>query len=439
MADRQFYEQFAKTPEGRGLLRAIRFAEGTGQTDKAYTTLFGGGQFSDLSRHPERVINTPNYSSAAAGAYQFMPGTWEGVSKQLGLKGFSPREQDVGALAKARERLMSLGGLAVLKEEGLSNRVLAALAPEWASLPTLSGASYYGQPVKSAKDIQKVYSQYAAAAPSVVQRVQTPAAVQAPAASQAPASSGSNKADLFRNTMKLIQGVFGSVAPGGSSSKSDQYFDLAMAYDATGDEETAAQLYEAALGSDMVPATTSRASNLLSSVLPMILESTLTDLQQTGDKTATANPPAASSPKRPELSQMVGRVGSVIDPSKDVFETTGPHLDARVIKGGTGYVNPETWRTGLTQLYIGGKPLYAKNGTEFVRNYEISSGFGPRPVPVAGASTNHLGIDIPAEIGTSLEWRGPGKLVKGKGFVDIDTTDERGNPYTVRLLHMTPD
>lgn len=433
MADRQFYEQFAKTPAGRGLLRAIRFAEGTGQTDKAYTTLFGGGQFSDLSRHPDKVVNTPRYSSAAAGAYQFMPGTWEEVSQNLSLKGFSPAEQDIGALYKARQRLMNLGGLAVLEKEGLSNRVLAALAPEWASFPTLSGKSYYGQPVKSAKDIQNVYSQYAAAAPSVAQKTQTPAA------SPAPASSGGSKADMFRNTMKLIQGIFGSVAPGGSSSKSDQYFDLAMAYDATGDEETAAQLYEAALGSDMVPATTSRASNLLSSVLPMILESTLTDSQQTGDKTATANPPAASSPKRPEFSQMVGRVGSVIDPSKDIYPSTGAHLDARVIKGGAGYVNPETWRTGLAQLYIGDKPLYTRNGTEFVRNYDISSGFGPRTAPTAGASTYHRGIDIPAAAGTSLEWRGPGKLVKGKGFVDIDTTDEKGNPYTVRLLHMTPD
>jgi len=156
MSERQILEQFRSTPEGQRLLQAIRFAEGT-SGPQGYRTMFGGGTFSDLSRHPDRVISAGGYNSAAAGAYQFMPGTWNQQASKLGLSSFGPYEQDIAALGLARDRLMPLGGLSVLKTEGLSPRVSAALAPEWASFPTLSGKSYYGQPVKSLQQIQSVY------------------------------------------------------------------------------------------------------------------------------------------------------------------------------------------------------------------------------------------------------------------------------------------
>ncbi|MFM7268303.1 MAG: hypothetical protein ACKOZT_06915, partial [Cyanobium sp.] len=41
---------------------------------------------------------------------------------------------------------------------GLSDQVLARLSPEWASLPTASGGSYYGQPVHNAQDLQRFYA-----------------------------------------------------------------------------------------------------------------------------------------------------------------------------------------------------------------------------------------------------------------------------------------
>jgi hypothetical protein len=37
-----------------------------------------------------------------------------------GLQTFGPKEQDLAALALARDKLMNIGGLAALKEEGLS-------------------------------------------------------------------------------------------------------------------------------------------------------------------------------------------------------------------------------------------------------------------------------------------------------------------------------
>ena len=69
--------RYELTPERRALLNTIRYAEGTWKDgeDKGYRIMYGGGQFQDLSRHPERVI-VKRYTSAAAGAYQFLPKTW---------------------------------------------------------------------------------------------------------------------------------------------------------------------------------------------------------------------------------------------------------------------------------------------------------------------------------------------------------------------------
>jgi hypothetical protein len=105
-------------------------------------------------------VRSKRYSSAAAGAYQFMPGTWAEVQKSLGLPDFSPKSQDIGMLKKVRDRLMPLGGLAAITKAGqLTPEIQAALAPEWASFPTASGKSYYGQPVKKAEQIQKFFQQ----------------------------------------------------------------------------------------------------------------------------------------------------------------------------------------------------------------------------------------------------------------------------------------
>jgi muramidase (phage lysozyme) len=163
MTERQLLEQFRNTPAGQKLLKTIRFAEGTAGP-KGYQTMFGGGTFSDMSRHPDKVIKSGGYASAAAGAYQFLPGTWQGQASRLGLKSFSPEEQDIAALALARNRLMDIGGLATVQKEGLSQRVAAALSPEWASFPTETGRSYYGQPVKSLSQLQQVFGQEVAPA-----------------------------------------------------------------------------------------------------------------------------------------------------------------------------------------------------------------------------------------------------------------------------------
>lgn len=139
----------------RGLQQALSRAEGTWRANQpGYDILFGGGKFSDYSRHPDKVVRTPGYASAAAGAYQFMPETYAEAARALGLKDFSPASQDLAMLYKVRQRLMPAGGLAALTKEGtLSPRLQAYLAPEWASIPTATGASAYGQPVKRASQV----------------------------------------------------------------------------------------------------------------------------------------------------------------------------------------------------------------------------------------------------------------------------------------------
>lgn len=128
----------------RNWLNAISAAEGTTRNGQVhYNIMFGGGEFYDLSKHPDTVISSGKYKSAAAGAYQFMPGTWSRVSGALNLKDFSPYAQDQAALQLMRWRGVDPDRDPITPEN------VDKLAPEWASLPTLEGKSYYGQPVKS--------------------------------------------------------------------------------------------------------------------------------------------------------------------------------------------------------------------------------------------------------------------------------------------------
>ena len=143
------------TPERRALLNTIRYAEGTwlGGSRDGYRVLFGGAHFVDLARHPQLIV-TNGYSSAAAGAYQFLPGTWNEAARRLRLNDFRPANQDQAALYLVEKR----GALARFDRHGLSHDVLAQLAKEWASLPTLQGGSYYGQPVKDGNDLLRFFN-----------------------------------------------------------------------------------------------------------------------------------------------------------------------------------------------------------------------------------------------------------------------------------------
>ena len=138
-------------PLTRQWLDLIAYAEGTDRTrsGQGYRTMFGGGQAPSLERHPDTVVRTKSFprGSAAAGRYQFMPSTWSAASKALGLSGFGEQEQDLAAIYLMKNR-----GVDPTRDP-ITAENIAKLAPEWASLPTLQGKSFYGQPVKSLNDL----------------------------------------------------------------------------------------------------------------------------------------------------------------------------------------------------------------------------------------------------------------------------------------------
>jgi muramidase (phage lysozyme) len=133
-------------------LRLIRQGE-TNQTDDAYREMFGGGLFSAPPwQHPHRAVTVGHLTSTAAGAYQFLSGTWDGLVLQFHFEDFAPANQDLGAVALVAQR----GAL----DDVIAGRITDAVQKcrkEWASLP---GAGY-GQPEQAVNVALATYTSYA--------------------------------------------------------------------------------------------------------------------------------------------------------------------------------------------------------------------------------------------------------------------------------------
>ena len=162
-------------------MRTIKVAEGTIKSKNSYDTLFGFGTAPIRQMTVAEVINMQNtdklpkkfgggevgfgrdssgrVQSAASGAYQFMPTTLQQVMNLGVLKPndlMTPDNQDKAAWALMKYRGVTLQSL---KSGGLSRSTMDLMSPEWASFPTLSGESFYGQPVKKPEDLQKIYNE----------------------------------------------------------------------------------------------------------------------------------------------------------------------------------------------------------------------------------------------------------------------------------------
>jgi len=80
-------------PYRKAFLDTLAYAEGTGNyPNNGYNTMFTGKQFSGYKDHPRKIQRSSGYASDAAGRYQFLSTTWDG----LGLPDFSPPNQDLG-------------------------------------------------------------------------------------------------------------------------------------------------------------------------------------------------------------------------------------------------------------------------------------------------------------------------------------------------------
>lgn len=147
MATRQELEKALSNPNVRKMLDVIANAEGV---KHGYNTIFGNERSNDLKAHPNvkkefTQTDGKKNSTTAAGRYQFLKGTWDKVSKKYGLTDFSPKNQDLAAVAL----ILGRGALGDVMK-GDFTKAVGKLGGEWASLPS----SPYAQPKKSWKDIQ---------------------------------------------------------------------------------------------------------------------------------------------------------------------------------------------------------------------------------------------------------------------------------------------
>jgi muramidase (phage lysozyme) len=137
----------------RAFLMMIRHGEGTSD-GLGYSRMFGGAQFDSFTDHPRKAQTYKmgktgkTLTSTAAGAYQFLSRTWDGLVKQYGFTDFTPESQDLGAIALIKGR----GAL----PDVIAGNFEAAVSKcnkEWASLP----GSPYGQPVVTMDKAKDVY------------------------------------------------------------------------------------------------------------------------------------------------------------------------------------------------------------------------------------------------------------------------------------------
>ncbi|WP_174499038.1 glycoside hydrolase family 24 protein [Acinetobacter radioresistens] len=149
MATRQQIEQAVQVPNVRKMLDLIATTE---DVKHGYNTLFGNERINNLSQHPNikkqfRQTDGKTNVTTAAGRYQFLNGTWNSLAKRYKLNDFSPRNQDLGAVALIAER----GALNDVLN-GNYQAAIQKLGKEWASLPS----SPYAQNKHSWNDVNRI-------------------------------------------------------------------------------------------------------------------------------------------------------------------------------------------------------------------------------------------------------------------------------------------
>jgi len=126
---------------------AIAYAEGT---NGRYDYSFGFNVFVGYDDHPRDTYCSRGLCSTAAGRYQFLAATWDGIKGDL--PDFSPRSQDYAGI-----RLVKGRGVSNLDSIDTYAEFSAAIKKcnrEWASLP----GSPYGQPTHSMSSLWREFT-----------------------------------------------------------------------------------------------------------------------------------------------------------------------------------------------------------------------------------------------------------------------------------------
>jgi muramidase (phage lysozyme) len=121
------FEQYVNNSSVRAVLDVIAYCEGTGSD---YNIIYSGRRFSGYAGHPHQTICAGKYCSDAAGRYQFLGATWEGLRRQYGFADFSPVNQDLGAIALISQK----GALSNVLSGDLAGAV-QKIKGVWPSLP----------------------------------------------------------------------------------------------------------------------------------------------------------------------------------------------------------------------------------------------------------------------------------------------------------------
>ena len=135
----------------KAFLHTIAVAEGT-DSPNGYRTQYTGTQFSSFRDHPRQVKCSRRYGkklcSDAAGRYQFLSPTWDRFAKKLGIRDFTPANQNRVALELIREK----GALQDVKA-GRFEVAATKVAPVWPSLRRFGNGSLE----KSMPKLKQVY------------------------------------------------------------------------------------------------------------------------------------------------------------------------------------------------------------------------------------------------------------------------------------------
>jgi muramidase (phage lysozyme) len=138
----------SRDPNVRAMLDAIAAAEGV---KHGYNTAFGNTPLKSLADHPRikkgfTETSGKKNQTTAAGRYQFLADTWDGLRKELKLTDFGPESQDAAAVQLLRKNGSLQAVLAGDFKTAIDNS-----GTTWASLPS----SKYAQPKRSWEFMEK--------------------------------------------------------------------------------------------------------------------------------------------------------------------------------------------------------------------------------------------------------------------------------------------
>jgi muramidase (phage lysozyme) len=133
----------------RAFLDTLAYAEGT---NDSYNYIFTFATFQSYADHPRVRKCRGRLCSTAAGRYQYLSSTWDGLAGPMGLTDFTPPSQDKAVIELIR-RLGAYNSVANSANYDSFVRAVNKLNRTWASLP----GSPYGQPTHPMSDIWRFY------------------------------------------------------------------------------------------------------------------------------------------------------------------------------------------------------------------------------------------------------------------------------------------